>query len=195
VDAGANIAVYSILPQTDGTILISGAFTQYNGEARGGVARLTSSGALDATFAVGAGANGTVERLVQHGSLIYACGTFTTYDGVSRGRVAPLTAAGGLDTTFLDTGAGANGSVDSLAVQEDGKVLIGGWFSTWNGTGHAYLARLTDTGVLDTFPAWGGGPDGSVTWIGFQSDGKVVISGSFVHYNSIFRQAVARLWN
>ncbi len=58
------------------------------------------------------------------------------------GYVARLNSDGSLDTGFLATGAGANGAVDSVAVQSDGKILIGGNFTTYNGTSRGYLARL-----------------------------------------------------
>ena len=54
----------------------------------------------------------------------------------------PTPDSGTLDTGFLATGAGANGSVYSVAVQSDGKVLIGGGFSTYNGTSRGNVARL-----------------------------------------------------
>ena len=47
-----------------------------------------------------------------------------------------------LDTSFLGIGAEANGEVSSIAVQSDGKILVGGWFTTYNGTARGYLARL-----------------------------------------------------
>ncbi len=61
-------------------------------------------------------------------------GVFTTYNGTSRGYVARLNSDGSLDTGFLATGVGASGLVCSIAVQSDGKILIGGDFTTYNGT-------------------------------------------------------------
>ena len=83
-----------------------------------------------------------------------------------------------------------------VLLQGDGKVLIGGQFSFFNDVpGHAHFARLNLDGSLDTYPAWGGGPDGAVTSISFQSDGKIVISGSLEHYNWITRPYLVRLSN
>jgi hypothetical protein len=63
-------------------------------------------------------------------------------NGVSRSSVARLNADGSLDTTFLNGLAGANSSVLSLAVQPDGRVLIGGLFRTVNGVPRDVIARL-----------------------------------------------------
>ena len=72
--------------------------------------------------------------------------------------MARLNSDGSLDTGFLATGAGADDVVCSVAVQSDGKVLIGGSFGTYNGTSRGYVARLNSDGSLDTgFLATGAG--------------------------------------
>jgi uncharacterized delta-60 repeat protein len=135
--------VESVTVQSDGKVLIGGGFTAYNGTSRGNVARLNSDGSLDTDFATGAGANNYVGSVaVQSDGKILIGGGFTTYNNTSRGGVARLNSDGSLDTGFLATGAGANGQVESVAVQSDGKILIGGRFTTYNGTSRGYVARL-----------------------------------------------------
>ena len=68
-----------------------------------------------------------------------------------------LASNGALDTGFnVGTGTGG-GAVRSVAVQADGKVLIGGEFTTFNGSERKHLARLTTTGTVDrpSIPMWG----------------------------------------
>ena len=78
--------------------------------------------------------------------------------------------------------------MNSVAVQSDGKVLIGGGFTTYNGTSRGYVARLNSDGSLDTgFLATGAGADNLVTSVAVQSDGKVLIGGSFTTYNGTSR--------
>jgi uncharacterized delta-60 repeat protein len=195
---GADSYVISVAVQSDGKVLIGGSFGTYNGTSRGNVARLNSDGSLDTGFlATGAGANGAVRSVaVQSDGKVLIGGYFTTYNGASRGNVARLNSDGSLDTGFLATGAGADSYVYSFAVQSDGKVLIGGGFSTYNGTSRGYVARLNSDGSLDTgFLATGVGADGSVSSIAVQSDGKVLIGGGFSTYNGTSRGNVARLWN
>ena len=198
--AGANGPVYSVAMQpSDGKILIGGAFTTYNGTARGYVARLNTDGSLDTGFlATGAGANSYVDSVAVQpsDSKILIGGQFTTYNGTARGYVARLNTDGSLDTGFLATGAGANSLVLSVAVQpSDGKILIGWQFTTYNGTARGYVARLNTDGSLDTgFLATGAGANNNVNSVAMQpSDGKILIGGAFTTYNGTARGDVARL--
>jgi uncharacterized delta-60 repeat protein len=194
--AGANGVVNSLVVQSDGKILIGGAFTTYNGVARGKVARLNSDGSLDTTFlAAGAGASGTINSIaVQPDGKILIGGAFAAYNGVARGKVARLNTDGSLDTTFLTTGAGASSTVNSIAIQSDGKILIGGAFTTYNGVARGGVARLNADGSLDTtFLATGAGASGTISSIVVQSDGKILIGGDFTRVNAVNRGKVARL--
>jgi uncharacterized delta-60 repeat protein len=184
--------------QSDGKILIGGFFTTYNGTSRGSLARLNTDGSLDTGFlATGAGANSYVNSVVvQSDDKILIGGSFTTYNGTSRGSLARLNTDGSLDTGFLATFAGANNEVYSVAVQSDGKILIGGYFTAYNGTSRGYVARLNTDGSLDTgFLATGAGANSEVYSVAVQSDGKILIGGSFATYNGTSRVRIARLWN
>jgi hypothetical protein len=55
--------------------------------------------------------------------------------------------AQGLDPQFNAT---TNGTVSAVAVQSDGQILIGGWFTQVNGIPRQYLARLMPDGALDS---------------------------------------------
>jgi uncharacterized delta-60 repeat protein len=199
---GPNDLVESMAVQNDGKILIGGDFItwyfNYNGTSRGYVARLNTDGNLDTGFlATGAGASFLVYSVaVQSDGKILIGGHFYTYNGTSRGHVARLNTDGSLDTGFLATGAGTNYFVESVAVQSDGKILIGGDFSTFNGTSRGCVARLNSDGSLDTgFLATGTGADSVVNSIAVQSDGKILIGGIFTTYNGTSRGHMARLWN
>jgi uncharacterized delta-60 repeat protein len=194
---GANNVVNSVAMQSNGQILIGGNFTTYNSTIRGYLARLNTDGSIDTGFATGPGANTNVNSVaMQSDGKVLIGGNFTTYDSTSRGYVARLNTDGSLDTSFLATGAGANGVVYSVAVQSDGKILIGGGFTTYNGISRGYIARLNTDGSLDTsFLATGVGADDLVRSIAVQSDGKILIGGTFNNYNGTIRGHIARLWN
>jgi uncharacterized delta-60 repeat protein len=191
---GANNILRTIALQPDGKVLIGGFFTSYNGTARNRVARLNPDGSLDTAFNPGTGANDSVNIIaLQPDGKVLIGGVFTTYNGVGRNRIARLNADGSLDTSFLNTGTGANGVLSVIALQPDGKVLIGGFFSSYNGTSRNRIARLNADGSLDTSFDPGTGATGSVDAIALQADGKIFIGGFFTSYNGVGRDSIARL--
>lgn len=194
IGAGADNVVYAVALQPDGKILIGGLFTQVQGTARKGIARLFANGLLDPSFNPGAGASDAVYSIaVQTDGKIVIGGVFQTVNGVARNRIARLTATGAVDTTFNPPGGGVNDRVTSLALQKDGKVLLGGFFTVVNGVGRNRIARLNANGTLDTTFTPGGGADNRVYTLALQSNGKVVIGGLFQNFNGIGRNRIARL--
>lgn len=191
--AGANNYIRSVILQADGKIIIGGNFTTYNGTSRNRIARLNADGSLDETFDPGFGADDQIDNLVlQPDEKIITVGQFTLFNGISRNRVARLNSDGTLDASF-NPGTGANQKVWAAALQSDGKVVIGGQFTTFDGVGSNSIARLNADGSLDaTFQA-GTGVDNILLSIAIQSDDKIVIGGGFTLYNNIGRRHIARL--
>lgn len=190
---GANGFVYSIAMQPDGKILIGGDFLTYNGTAIRRIARLNSDGSLDASFNVGNGANGTVNSIaIQTDGKILIGGDFQTYKGTLINRIARLNPDGSLDATFK-VGTGVNGSLRSIAIQSDGKILIGGGFTTYNDTTINRIARLNTNGSLDANFIPGTGANILIYSMAIQSDGKIMIGGEFTSYNGTIRNRIARL--
>ncbi len=193
---GLNSWVLSLAVQADGKILVGGMFTNYNGTARNNIARLNADGTLDATFTqTGAGLSSWVFALaVQADGKVLVGGGFTAYNGMQRNRIARLSASGTLDLTFAQTGTGLNLQINALAVQADGKVLVGGRFTSYNGTQRNRVARLNNDGTLDlTFAETGVGLNFDLDALAVQSDGKVVVGGTFTSYNGAQRNWIARL--
>lgn len=191
--AGPNNELRALALQPDGSVLIGGRFTSVAGQSRGRVARLDTTGSLDATFGSGlAGASGNVRTLaLQPDGRVLIGGDFTSVNGSNRVRLARLNTDGSLDTAF-DPGAGASAQVRSLAVLADGRVLAGGEFFVFNGTNRAYLARLWPNGSLDlSFNA--GWLDGPVRAVAVDGSGDVWIGGGFREIHPFQRRYVARL--
>jgi len=194
----ANSDVVSIAVQTDGKILIGGGFTTLNGGAvpRNSIARLNADGTVDTTF--NPNANGGVQSIaVQTDGKILIGGFFTTLNGgaVPRNRIARLNADGTVDTTFDPN---ASSTVYSIAVQTDGKILIGGFFTTLNGgtVTRNFIARLNADGTVDT--TFNPNANGFVLSIAVQTDGKILIGGGFTTLNpngsgAVTRNRIARL--
>lgn len=190
---GANSVVRTVAVQPDGKAIIAGGFTEYDGVARGRIARIDPDGSLDLTFNPGSGANQFISQVaIQPDGKVLLVGQFTNVNGTARARIARLHADGSLDATF-GVGVGAGGlSVDAITLQADGKILIGGNFFTY-GVPRTRIARLNNDGSLDTTFDPGTGANNGVSAIAVQPDGRILIGGQFTAYNGITRNRVARL--
>jgi uncharacterized delta-60 repeat protein len=190
---GANSTIYTISTQSDGNILAGGGFRSYNGINRSRLARLNSNGSLDTKFITNAGTNNTVIAMeVQPNGKIIIGGEFTLYNDIPRNRIARLNNDGSLDLNF-DPGKGANNPLRAIAIQPDGKILIGGTFTTFNDIPRNRIARLNTDGSLDTSFNPGNGASSIIYAIALQPDGKILIGGSFTTFNGIPRNRIARL--
>jgi uncharacterized delta-60 repeat protein len=190
---GANGVVYATAVQPSGGTVIAGAFTAVNTIPRNRIARLNANGSHDGTFDPGTGANGFISAIaLENGGRIVIGGGFTSFNGAQRNGIARLNANGGLDGTFTP-GLGANGAVWAVAIQTDGKIVIGGEFTTVGGIARNGIARLNADGSLDEEFDPGAGADGSVNAIVIQSDGALVIGGEFGTVGGLARSGVARL--
>ena len=190
---GASNYVYATTIQNDGKILIGGNFSSINGTHKGNIVRLNADGTNDSTFNGGSGAyNGINSISVQSDGKIIIGGNFGSYDGTTRYRIARLNSYGNLDVEF-DPGTGANMSIEATAIQNDGKIIIGGSFTLLNGKSRQHIARLNTDGSLDTTFNPGTGADSNISSIAIQADGKILIGGFFDVYNGITRNSIARL--
>lgn len=93
------------------------------------------------------------------------------------------------DVEAFGKGEGITGEVLALAVQKDGRVVIGGSFTAVNGVPRQNLARLNADGTLDaTFiPRTVEGPNGPVAALLVLSDGSVVAGGNFTAAGNLVR--------
>ncbi len=196
--AGANGTVSGMALQPDGKVLICGGFTSYNGTSRNRIARLNADGSLDATFNPGMGSNGNIHAIaLQPDGKIVIGGYFSSYNGSGRNNLARLNADGTIDT-FVNNGTGGGAGVDiwSIAVQPDGKIIIGGDFVGFGATARNRLVRLNSNGTLDlgfVQTMSQAGASGRVNCITLQPDGKVIIGGAFTQFSGAPRNGLARL--
>lgn len=177
VGSGPDGEVISIALQTDGKILIAGAFSTVNGISRSRIARLNANGSVDTTFIPGSGADGTVLKVVlQPDGQILIGGDFDNYNGVNRGEIARLNPNGTLDSAF-GSPTGVDNFIRAVNLQSDGKILIGGAFTNYGGTSRVNLARLHANGTLDTSFEAPGASAFTVFGIAIQSDAKIIAVG------------------
>ncbi|MGZ4984662.1 MAG: kelch repeat-containing protein [Chthoniobacterales bacterium] len=212
-DPNANGRVRVVVVQPDGKILLGGDFTTLspNGGApvtRNYIARLNANGTLDTAFNPSASSNGfatpTVDAIVvQPDGKILVGGSFSAIGGQLRLNIARLDATTGLADSF-DPHA-SNGCcperdsiVSVIALQADGKILVGGNFFLIGGQTRFNIARLDpNTALADSFDP---SPDCSnvclntyVYTIAVQVDGRILAGGVFVNIGGQARGCIARL--
>ena len=160
--------------------VIVGEFYSFNGTPRNCIARLNGNGTLDTTFDPGVGIGAVpgfnfppeyIYTVVMDSTVpqfrCYIGGSFSSFNGVARGNIARLNANGSVDTTF-NPGSGANGPVYAISQRLDGKLMIGGSFTAYNGVAITNLARINPNGSLDTTFNPGGALKGPVYTLGQQ---------------------------
>ncbi|MBK8001644.1 MAG: hypothetical protein IPK15_23810 [Verrucomicrobia bacterium] len=191
--SGPNGIVNAMALQEDGRLVIGGFFTSYAGTNRSYIARLLSDGTLDGFFNPGSGADNPVHATVVYPDRRIAVGgAFTTMNGISRPGIALLETNGAVSASF-NPGLSVAGTVFAIAIQPDGKLIVGGDFDTVGGVTRPNVARLNPDGSLDLAFDAGTGPDALVRTIAVQADGKILVGGSFTNVNGTARGYLARL--
>jgi uncharacterized delta-60 repeat protein len=182
---GVNGEVLAVVIQSDGKIVIGGRFNAVNGIVRDNIARLNDDGTLDRTFAEGPaqGVNGQVNALaVQPQGGIIVGGSFTQAGQHESSNLARYNADGNIDKTFGGADVaepGVDGAVYALAVQSDGKIVVGGNFNAVFGQPRRSIARLNADGTLDATVTAQNALSGIVRTVASGSDVFFVAGGQF----------------
>lgn len=176
--------------QIDGKIVIAGEFQEINGLISNNIARLNPDGSYDHTFNQHTGFNGPVLASTVYNKRLLIGGEFSRYNYQFRSNLVRLKENGSLDASF-NTGTGPNGKVNTIIVQSNGKILIGGSFTSYNGTACGNIARLNSDGSIDTH--FYVSTDGEVRKIIIDKDGRPIIAGDFENINGNPRPAIARI--
>jgi len=167
--------------------------SNHYGSATSAVALLTTSLiTLDTGF--DPGANNTVGSLaVQADGKILVGGGFTTLGAQTRSYLGRLNADGTVDSGF-NPGAGGTTYqpfVSALALQADGKILVGGSFTALGGQSRNFIGRLNADGTVDT--SFNPGADDHVASLALQSDGQILVGGWFSMLGGQSRNGIGRL--
>ena len=188
--------VNAVAIQPSGKVLVGGSFTN---TAATNFSRLNTNGVLDGTFS--ALADDTVNAIVMqtNGSCVVG-GFFTHFNGQSRTGIARVDSNGVLDNTFHPTLTGGFSSIYALALQGDGKILIGGSFTNVNGSARTNIARLNSDGTTDAnfkpVSVSGGQFSLPVFYaLAIDAQGRVVGGGDFASVNGLVRTNLARFNN
>jgi uncharacterized delta-60 repeat protein len=185
--------VTSIAVQADGKILVGGFFNNIGGQPRNNIARLDPvTGQADSFDPNATGGNASVRSVVvQADGKILVGGQFSSIGGQSRNNIARLDPAMGRADSFDPNATGGSGEIESIAVQADGKILAGGYFTSIGGQQRNYIARLDPTtGLADSFNPNASSPVWAIT---LQADGKILVGGTFNSIGGQTRSKIARL--
>jgi uncharacterized delta-60 repeat protein len=197
IGSGFSNAVRSTAIQSDGKILVGGVFITFTGSTQNRLIRLNSDGSRDTSFNIGTGFNSIVDSIaIQSDGKILAGGVFSTFTGSTQNNLIRLNSDGSKDTSF-DIGTGFTGqpffTIKSIAIQSDGKILVGGNFTTYSGSTQNSLIRLNSDGSKDTSFDIGSGFNSQVISISIQSDGKILVGGSFSTFTGSTQLSLIRL--
>jgi uncharacterized delta-60 repeat protein len=199
VDVNSDLnGVTALALEADGSVLIGGDFNSVNGEARTYVARVHHDGSLDDAFApaVMSGASGSsspgIHALaVQADGKPVIGGIIVSIDGYTVYDLARLYPDGRLDATWTLETPTAQETIGALAVQPDGKWVVGGWFTTIGGQARNFIARVNADGAVDT--AFNPNANNIVNAVVVQPDGKLLVGGYFGTIGGVPSSYVARL--
>ncbi|MEZ4756379.1 MAG: delta-60 repeat domain-containing protein [Flavobacteriales bacterium] len=198
---GPEFQIYSMAVQPDGKILVGGQFNEFDGVTANMIVRLNPDGSVDSGFDTGTGADWIVLSIKpQSDGKILVGGNFLEFDGVPRSGIARLNADGSLDTSFdpgtgLGSTSGATG-ISAFLIQSDGRILIGGSFTSYDGVPRNSIARIHADGALDTsFDPGDGAQFGfvGVSDMALLPDGRIILGGDFAMFDGMFRSYLARV--
>ncbi len=146
-------SIRRLMLQSDGKVLLTGNFAYVGGFARSCIGRLNADGSTDTTFQnPNISDNGLPilirDSILQPNGSILIAGSFSSVGGQRRRKLARVYADGTLDPTFIDPNV-MDGGFITIALQQDGKVIVAGDFTMVGGRPRSRLTRLMPDGSLD----------------------------------------------
>jgi uncharacterized delta-60 repeat protein len=189
---GTNSYVKDFIELPSGKIMIGGHFLVYNGSSMPFLGIIYDGGNQDGATNIGAGPDGFVNGIVGTSDRAFLFGNFTAYDGHAANGIVKIYHDGTFDSSF-DCGLGANSEISSLVVQTDGKIIVGGSFTSFNGVNCNGIVRLNTNGTVDASFNIGTGFSDYVKDMIIQPDGKIIVIGNFNQYNGVNRAKILRL--
>jgi uncharacterized delta-60 repeat protein len=186
---------FSVFEQQDGTILLGG-YGKVAGSYDFALARFNANGSLDTSFSddgwlhttIGAGFDIAESMVIQNDGKIVLVGSSNNGSNYDFAMVR-YNPDGSLDSSFDTDGkvttaiGGGTEMAKDVALQSDGKILVGG-YSTYGGNKDFALVRYNTNGSIDTsfstngkfVLALGSGGD-LIRSITVQADGKILLGG------------------
>jgi len=159
----------------------------------------------DTVSAFNAGVDGAVRKTFVFGEQVYFVGNFNNYkrmylpnssydekvyDLTRMRQMVRVNMDGTMDSTFhynkstRQSAVGANGVILDAMMQTDGKLILAGTFTTFNGVQANRIVRLNLDGSIDNSFNIGAGANGDIYSIRYNANtDKIVIGGTFTTFN------------
>ncbi|TCC91968.1 DUF5008 domain-containing protein [Pedobacter frigiditerrae] len=159
----------------------------------------------DTISSFNAGVDGTIKKTFVFGEQVYMIGNFQNfkrmyvpnssydakvYDVTKMRQMVRVNNDGSMDSTFhynkvtKQSAIGANGGITDAIMQADGKLILVGNFTTFNGTTANHIVRLNLNGSVDNTFNVGTGSDGDIYSIRHNATtNKIVVAGLFKTFN------------
>ncbi|MFY8005017.1 MAG: delta-60 repeat domain-containing protein, partial [Chitinophagaceae bacterium] len=145
--------------------------------------RLLSNGTIDQGFSTNFSNRYRIEasKILANGKILIA-GSFSTPSGEIENKVYRLLSNGRIDSTF-SLSARANGAFRTMTTLANGKILLSGEFTSYNGVAVNNVVRLNADGTNDMSFSIAGTFNGAINSIAELTDGSLLVGGSFNEYN------------
>ncbi|MES2731356.1 MAG: T9SS type A sorting domain-containing protein [Bacteroidota bacterium] len=184
---GANGKVFQVESLPNGKIMVSGCFNNFDGSSSTRFARLNANGSVDTTFSTSFSQFGWRIATQSDGKVLISF--------QNSGKFHRLNADGSIDNTY-QVGTGTNGLLLDLIIQKDGKALLAGGFSSFNGSSLRSIGRLNENGSVDSSFKTGISTNGtgSVMRVGLEESGTVLMGGYFTEFNTRAVSTFARIY-
>lgn len=194
---GPSGQVRTLCMQNDGKILVGGWFNEYNNKTVNSIVRIDSTGNIDTSFSALGGVNTVIYKIVQQNDgKILVGGSFSSFNGISKNNLVRLNIDGSIDTSFNNSLSGPNEFVSNIAIQADGKILVTGNFTMYNGVTVQKFVRINSDGTIDTTFQLPQILSTNNTIIGLeiQSNGNILLGARCVSSTNDTTGSIARLF-
>lgn len=193
--------VTAIVTQNDGKVVVAGTFTySYYYYNFTNLVRFNADGSVDTSFNPSPN-GGIFSMIIQPDQKIIIGGAFSQVSGLTQTAISRLTPSGAPDYPNFQPPAPNTYYIYALGLLSDGKILLGGGFTTLSGYSNSRLACLNPNGSLVTsfnpgifgtsaFPAVNAI---AVYPSGTPSADKIVIGGDFTTVGGLTRINMARV--
>jgi len=203
---GTNGTIEQILVQNDGKIIFGGVFSSYRQQLlNASLVRINPDGSIDNTFNPYKplyNYNALSASAIQPDGKILLAGSGISTRTDAKVSMIRLNSNGSLDNTFSIQGLPDDqGSITTIKVLHNGKIIVGGYFTSWNGVPHTGIMRLNADGTIDpTFQLAGNGfqpyyaGNSTGVWSVIENpDSSLLVGGNFIYYNNILSPGIVKL--